>query len=88
MTKEERRAAIATEVVRLLGEERTRRRISKNTLATLTGLNQSTMSRFERSAQNPTLDSLLRVADALQLDLGDVIKRAAKNVESSKNCSQ
>lgn len=80
MTKAQRRAAIAVEVVRVIGEERKRQGLSKNGLAVLTGLNQSTMSRFEKQSQNPTLDSLLRVADALQLNLGDVLKAAIRSV--------
>lgn len=79
MTKAQRRAAIAAEVVRLLGEERKRQGLSKNALAALTGLNQSTMSRFENQSQNPTLDSLLRVCDALNVDPGELLKRAVKN---------
>ncbi len=80
MTKVQRRAAISTETVRLIAEARKRRKMSKNNLATLSGLNQSTMSRFENHDQNPTLDSLLRVADALDLNLGEVLTTAIHNV--------
>lgn len=74
----------AAAVVRLFAEERKRRGLSKNALATLTGLNQSTMSRFENQSQNPMLDSLVRVADALEFNLGEVMKTAIRNVDSDQ----
>lgn len=82
MTKSERRDAICAELVRLLGEERERRGLSKNKIAEMTGLNQSTISRLENYHENPTLDSLLRVADALEINLGDILSRAVRNVAS------
>ena len=85
MTKAQRRAAVSAEVVRLIGEERKRRGLSKNSLASLTGLNQSTMSRFENHSQNPTLDSLLRICDALNLNLGDVVNEAIRNLDASRS---
>ena len=45
------------------------------------GVNQSTVSRLENYHDNPTLDSLLRVADALELNLGEVLKQAIENME-------
>lgn len=81
MTKADRRAAICAEVVRLLAVERKRRKISKNSLATMTGLNQSTVSRLENYHDNPTFDSLLRVADELEMNLGDTLKQAIKTVD-------
>ena len=84
MKKAERREAICAEVVRLMADERRRLNISKNQLASLTGLNQSTVSRLENFHDNPTIDSLLRVAEALQINLGDVFQSAIKNVEKGR----
>lgn len=50
----------------------------------MTGLNQSTVSRLENHPENPTLDSLLRVADVLEVNLGDLLKRAIKNVDRQR----
>jgi len=61
--------------------ERKRLKLSKNKLANTTGLNQSTVSRLENYHDNPTVDSLLRVADALQANLGEMLKRAIQNVD-------
>lgn len=64
-----------------MGEERKRRKLSKNQVATLTGLNQSTVSRLENYHDNPTLDSLLRMADALKVNLGEVLKQAIERID-------
>jgi transcriptional regulator with XRE-family HTH domain len=82
--KAERSNAICAEIARLLGEERKRLKLSKNKVAYLTGLNQSTVSRLENYHENPTIDSLLRVADVLKVNLGDLIKQAIRNVEKGR----
>jgi len=79
--KADRRAAVCAELVRIMAEKRKRVKCSKNKLAYLTGLNQSTVSRLENYHDNPTMDSLMRVADALDLNLGDVLKQAIQNVD-------
>jgi transcriptional regulator with XRE-family HTH domain len=84
VTKAERRDAICAELVRLMGEERKRMALSKNKVAELTGLNQSTVSRLENHHENPTMDSLLRVADVLRINLGDMLKKAIQNVDKTK----
>lgn len=84
MTKAERRDAICAEVVRLIGDERKRRKLSKNKVAYLTGLNQSTVSRLENYHDNPTLDSLLRVADVLEINLGEALAKAIQNVDKGR----
>ncbi|MEI7935180.1 MAG: helix-turn-helix transcriptional regulator [Verrucomicrobiota bacterium] len=84
MTKAERREAIIAEVVRIMGTERERLKLSKNKVAYLTGLNQSTVSRLENHHDNPTIDSLLRVTEVLELNLGEVLKRAIQNVDKRK----
>ena len=87
MTKAERRDAICAEVVRLMGDERKRRKLSKNKVSYLTGLNQSTVSRIENYHDNPTLDSLLRVADVLEINLGEILKRAIQTVDKGRRRS-
>lgn len=64
-----------------MADERIRLKCSKNKLSYLTGLNQSTVSRLENYHDNPTMDSLMRVADALELNLGEVLKQAIQNVD-------
>lgn len=76
----ELRAAACAEVVRILRAERTSRGVSMNELARRTGLRQPTISILESGQPNPKLDSLLRIAAALELDLGDVISKAVRSV--------
>ena len=65
------------EVVRLLRKERIRREISLNRLAEKAGLSRSMVSYVERGMRNPTLDTLFRIASALDVDLWRTIKRAS-----------
>lgn len=75
---------VKAEVARLLSKERVRRGISMNRLAEKSGLSQAFVSSFETTPWNPTLDSLLRIARALDVNLGDVLKQAIRNTEGQK----
>jgi len=75
---------IKAEVARLLGEERTRQGLSMNRLAEKAGLSQSLVSSFEKTPWNPTLGTLLRIASVLEVNLGDVISQAIKNVSAAR----
>lgn len=72
--------AIVDAVVLLLAQERAKQGISMNKLAELTGLALTTISYFERGFRKPTLETALRVAAALDVDLGVLIQRAAKAI--------
>ena len=50
-------------------------------LAAESGLSQSMISLLERDLRNPTLDTLLRLAETLNLDLGATIAKAQKNAQ-------
>jgi transcriptional regulator with XRE-family HTH domain len=58
-------AAIAAQVV----EQRLARRLSQRELAELCGTTQSAIARFEAAARPPRLDTLLRIARALDCEL-------------------
>lgn len=70
--------------MRALVDERTRQGLSKNRLAQMTGLSLTMISYVERGMRNPTLDTLLRLAEALGLDLGSLIKLATEEVRPKK----
>jgi transcriptional regulator with XRE-family HTH domain len=42
------------------------------------GLSQQSISYVEREMRIPNLDTLLRIAEVLEVDLSDVINRASK----------
>jgi len=65
-----------------LKEEREKRGISLNVLAQKAGLSRQTISYVEQQVQNPTLDTLLRLSFAMEIELADLIKRASKTVDA------
>lgn len=72
--------AICEEVVRLLQEERKRRKLSNYAVAQRSGVSESMLSLVERGLRNPTLELMLRIADGIGTSLPDLIKRATAKV--------
>ena len=52
-----------------------------NRLAEMTGLSLTIVSYVERGLRNPTLDTLLRLTGALEVDLGSLIQEASRAVK-------
>lgn len=75
------REAITSNVVSLLREEREKRGLSMNVVAQRSGLSHSIISLIERDLRNPTLDTLLRIAEAIDVELGQLITKARKRVK-------
>jgi ribosome-binding protein aMBF1 (putative translation factor) len=67
---------ICANVARILREERENRKISMTELAVRAGLSRTMIRFVEREIRNPSLETLLRMANALQVNLADVIQRA------------
>jgi len=82
--KNEFRNAVAGEVVRLLRDEREKRGISMNVLAQRSGLSQASISLIERNLRIPNLDTLLRITEVLEVDLGKLIQKALRNAKKHK----
>jgi ribosome-binding protein aMBF1 (putative translation factor) len=57
------------EVGRMVAENRLRRGMSQQELAVLCGTTQSAIARLERGGRPPKLDTLMRIADALDAEL-------------------
>jgi len=53
-------------------------------LAEKSGLSQSLISTLETNPWNPTIDTLLRIGDALQIDIGELITKARKTALLSR----
>ena len=83
MRKNSLREALAANVVRLLREERESRGLSMTVVAQRAGLSQSIVSLIERDLRSPTLDTLLRIAEAIEIDLGEILTRAQKEISKS-----
>jgi transcriptional regulator with XRE-family HTH domain len=76
--------AVLSLVARMLREERERRGLSMNLVAERAGLSQQMVSYVEREMRNPTLETLLRICAALDIDLEKIIARARKMAKKSK----
>ena len=81
---EKRRQAICARVSQLLKGEREKRGLSMTVLASRAGLSQQMISYVERGMRNPTLDTLIRVTDALEVDLAELITQARDSVSNPK----
>lgn len=78
------RDAISSHVARLLKAEREGQGISLNLLAEKAGLSRQTISYIEQETQSPSLDTLLRITEALNIKLEKLIAQARKDVLASK----
>lgn len=74
----EERKEIIDRLIEALKEERLRQKRSLNEIATRSGLNHSMVGRVERRERLPTIDTLLRIADALEINLAKFLEKAQK----------
>ena len=63
-------------MVRLLREKRIAKGLSMYAVAKRAHLSHSMVSRVEHELRRPTLDTLLRIAEAMEIDLWPLIKKA------------
>ena len=76
---------IGPTVVRLLAEKRNALKLSMNVVAKRAGMSHTMIGRVEREERKPTLDTLLRIAEAMEIDLWPLIKEAEyKAAQSTK----
>jgi transcriptional regulator with XRE-family HTH domain len=68
--------AVCTQVARLLCEERKRQGLSKYAVAKRCGLSEQMVGYVERGMRNPSLETILRLTAALNVDLGEIVKCA------------
>jgi transcriptional regulator with XRE-family HTH domain len=74
--------ALTRAVAVQVAAERTRRGLTQVELATLCGTTQSAVARLERGSRPPRLDTLLRIANALDCEL-EVRLRPRTSLEES-----
>jgi len=67
---------IGSSVVRLLRQKREALGLSMNTVAKRAHLSHSMVSRVEHELRRPTLDTVLRITEAMGLELWPLIKEA------------
>jgi len=78
--KDQAREALAAQVACVLRTEREKKGMSLNALAEQAGLSRQMISYIEQDLRNPSLDTLLRICDALEILLEEVVRRARKEV--------
>jgi transcriptional regulator with XRE-family HTH domain len=83
VSKTSERDAIIGRLIALIQAERLRQKLSLNEVATRSGLSHTMIMRVEKRERLPTIDTLLRIADALQIDLSSMLKRAIGSVKRS-----
>jgi transcriptional regulator with XRE-family HTH domain len=71
---------ICRRVAELLSEERKKKNPSMTRFAADADISQPGMSFFENHRRAPSLKILLKIADALDVDLGRFISRAIKDI--------
>jgi transcriptional regulator with XRE-family HTH domain len=67
---------ISIQVMRLLKQERERRELSRYAVAQNSGLSPQMIGYVETGERNPTLETALRIASAIGVDLAQVITEA------------
>jgi len=75
---------VCSQVARILREEREKRGLSMTVLAARAGLSRAMISFVEREIRNPSLETMLRMASVLELDLGKIISKAIKQAAKKR----
>ncbi len=84
MSKAAEREATIARLIELLWKERLRQKLSLNEVATRAGLSHTMVMRVEKRERLPTIDTLLRIADALEADLGVLLAAAIRGSRQKK----
>jgi transcriptional regulator with XRE-family HTH domain len=83
VSKSSEREAITGKLVESLQAVRVRQNLSLNEVATRSGLSHTMVMRVEKRERLPTIDTLLRIADALEIDLSVILRQAIRSVRKS-----
>ena len=75
---DQQREAIITRLVTAIEAERRKQGLSLNEVATRSGLSHTMVMRVEKKERLPTIDTLLRIAAALDVDLWKLLRDATK----------
>ena len=75
---------VCSRVAHILRQEREKQGLSMNLVAERAGLSQQMVSYVEREMRSPTLETLLRIAAALKIDLAKVLQTAQKAAAKSR----
>lgn len=83
VSPEQQRQKIIKRIIDALRTERLKQGLSQNKLAELSGIDHTMVLRVEKQERMPTIDTLLRMAGALKIELGSVITDASSDIGGS-----
>ena len=83
MATDRKRRIFCSQVARILREERQKRGLSMTVVAERAGLSQQMVGYVEREIRTPGLDTLLRITDAIGVEVADVVVRASDATNST-----
>ena len=75
---------ICSRVARSIRDERLRQNLSLNALSARAGLSRQMVSYVEQEMRKPTLDTLLRICEVLEIPVEELIAKARKSAKSAK----
>jgi transcriptional regulator with XRE-family HTH domain len=73
-----KRQAIIQRLATQLRDERVRQGLSLSEVAARAGIDRTMVMRVEERERTPTIDTLLRMAEALEIDLWKILREAMK----------
>jgi transcriptional regulator with XRE-family HTH domain len=71
-----KREAVIAHLIGQIQQERLRQKLSLNEVASRSGLSHTMVMRVEKRERLPTIDTLLRIADALKIKLSPLLAQA------------
>jgi len=71
-------------IIQLLKEDRERKGLSKYAVAQQSGLSQQAVGYMEKGHRIPSLETVLRIAKAMDVDLAKIITQARKELSKSE----
>ena len=74
---------LCVQALALLKKERERRKLSKYFIAQESGLSPQMIGYVERGLRNPTLETVLRMAAAMNVDFEKILRQARKELARS-----
>lgn len=84
MSKSANRDAIIDRLVELIQKERLRQKLSLKEVASRSGLDHTMVMRVEKRERLPTIDTLLRISEALDIRLSKLLASAERSAKRTK----
>ena len=81
MAEDKSRRAVCAAVAQILHKQRAERGLTLAAIAAKAGLSYQMVRFVETQKRNPTLDTLLRICSAMEIDFIDVLKQATKSAK-------